>query len=56
MEYTSSIDFASFTPPPFPLPPACTWAFITKKSEPVSSFSLFANATAFSGVEATYPL
>ena len=56
IDLTSSKDLASLTPPPFPLPPACTCALTTHQEVPVSKFNSSAAATASSGVVATIPL
>src|SRR6185295_9246999 len=48
---TSSIDFATLTPPPLPRPPAWIWAFTTQTLPP----SFFAASTASSTVNAGIP-
>src|SRR6185295_18785513 len=48
---TSSIDFATLTPPPLPRPPAWIWAFTTQTLPP----SFLAASTASSTVKAGMP-
>jgi len=50
--YTSSSDPAIFTPPPFPLPPACICALIAQVSVPVRALIFSAASLAAAGVSA----
>ncbi len=48
--FTSSSDFASFTPPPLPRPPAWIWAFTTQTLPPSALAAATASATVKHGV------